>query len=199
MPRKKNINKKKASILNLIPNLNLEESYVSLAIGLIVVVIIVALGVIFVKNQKKQDTSSLEFKPDIESQLSPKPGEKGARNYTIKQGDTLWKISEDFFKSGYNWVDIASANKLPNPDVISAGTKLVIPDVKSKEITVLAEKSGEKPSISGNSYRVQQNDNLWEISVRAYGDGYSWVKIAKENKLTNPDLIFSGNVLKIPR
>ncbi|PIZ97158.1 MAG: lectin, partial [Candidatus Levybacteria bacterium CG_4_10_14_0_2_um_filter_35_8] len=37
------------------------------------------------------------------------------------------------------------------------------------------------------------------IAVRAYGDGYRWVDIARANGLENPDLIFSGNVLKIPR
>jgi len=46
---------------------------------------------------------------------------------------------------------------------------------------------------------VVKGDNLWQIALRAYGDGYQWVKIARENKLANPDLIHSGNILKIPR
>ncbi|MEK7534382.1 MAG: LysM peptidoglycan-binding domain-containing protein [Patescibacteria group bacterium] len=53
--------------------------------------------------------------------------------------------------------------------------------------------------IIGDSYKVAKEDSLWDIAVRAYGDGYKWVEIAKQNNLENPDLIFSENVLKIPR
>lgn len=53
--------------------------------------------------------------------------------------------------------------------------------------------------ITGASYTVMRGDNLWNIAVRSYGDGYQWVKIAKANNLTNPRLIHSGNVLMIPR
>ncbi|MGA2968080.1 MAG: LysM peptidoglycan-binding domain-containing protein, partial [Candidatus Levyibacteriota bacterium] len=49
------------------------------------------------------------------------------------------------------------------------------------------------------TYTVKSGDYLWSIAIRAYGDGYQWVKIAKANNLTNPDLIFSGNVLQLPR
>jgi nucleoid-associated protein YgaU len=44
-----------------------------------------------------------------------------------------------------------------------------------------------------------KGDSLWKIAVRAYGDGYKWVSIAKANKLVNPNLIHSGNVLTLPR
>jgi nucleoid-associated protein YgaU len=57
--------------------------------------------------------------------------------------------------------------------------------------------SGAK--INGNSYTVVKGDNLWEIAVRAYGDGYKWTEIAKANKLANPDIIHSGNKFTLPR
>ncbi len=53
--------------------------------------------------------------------------------------------------------------------------------------------------ITANTYTVVAGDNLWTIAVRAYGDGYKWVDIAKNNNLDNPNLIFSGNVLKLSR
>ena len=49
------------------------------------------------------------------------------------------------------------------------------------------------------TYTVVEGDSLWDIAVRSYGDGYQWVKIAKANNLANPDLIYPGNVFKIPR
>lgn len=44
-----------------------------------------------------------------------------------------------------------------------------------------------------------KGDHLWGIAVRAYGDGYKWVEIARENNLVNPNLIHPGNVLSLPR
>ena len=118
--------------------------------------------------------------------------------YVVKQNDDLWTIAKKEYGSGYNWVDIASANKIANADVISEGTSLIIPNVKQKELDSEPVEQNSN-SITGNSYTVVSGDFLWDIAVRAYGDGYRWVEIAKVNNLTNPDLIFSGDVLKIPR
>ena len=47
-------------------------------------------------------------------------------------------------------------------------------------------------------YTVQKGDYLSTISKKYYGDGNKWTLIANENKLANPQVIHSGNVLKIP-
>jgi len=123
-------------------------------------------------------------------------------SYQIKEGDSLWTISEKFYNSGYNWIDIAKANNLANPSIIHAGNKIIIPKIEKKSEAVV--KDVEKTiavsnQITGDTYKVKKGDYLWDIAVRAYGDGYQWVKIAKANNLANPDLIFSDNILKIPR
>lgn len=129
------------------------------------------------------------------------------KTYKVAQGDTLWSIAEKKYNSGYNWVDIKEANKISNPNMISAGQTLVLPDVKAKapimagstkggQGAVVAQQNGK---IVGNSYTVVKGDNLWNISVRAYGDGFAWVKIARVNKLSNPNLIHPGNKFIIPR
>lgn len=56
--------------------------------------------------------------------------------YIVKAGDSLWHISEEVYESGYNWVDIASINKLPNPDLIDIGQRLAIPAVTAREVTL---------------------------------------------------------------
>jgi nucleoid-associated protein YgaU len=53
--------------------------------------------------------------------------------------------------------------------------------------------------ITGNTYTVVRGDNLWNIAVRAYGDGFRWVEIARSNKLVNPHLIHAGNKFILPR
>ena len=98
--------------------------------------------------------------------------------------------------------EIAKANNLANPSLIHAGVKITIPDVKLKIITMVQQKVSEIPAtnaIKGSSYTVVSGDNLWDIAVRSYGDGYRFVEIVRANNLSNPDLIFVGNKLKIPR
>jgi len=161
-------------------------------------VVIVAIALIFSfiqsRNNIKGQTQSTSTvaKEEVVDLTAP-------RTYTVKAGDYLWSIAEKLYGSGYNWVDLASANNLQNPSVLYAGTKLIVPDVKPKMITVQNNPVQSPSPITENSYTVVKGDYLWNIAVRAYGDGYKWTEIARANNLTNPSLIFSGNVLKLPR
>lgn len=49
------------------------------------------------------------------------------KEYTIKQGDYLWKIAQETYGDPYMWVKIAQTNNLPNPDLLYVGTKLTLP------------------------------------------------------------------------
>jgi nucleoid-associated protein YgaU len=130
--------------------------------------------------------------------------------YIVKAGDNLWSIAESAYKSGYNWVDIARANKLSNPDTVEIGQKLTVPKSVQKNESSEPEWTGLGASVSkgqgtqvdkitGGKYKVKVGDSLWSIAVRAYGDGYKWTGVAKANKLANPDLIFEGATLNLPR
>ena len=47
--------------------------------------------------------------------------------------------------------------------------------------------------------RVKVGESLWEIAVRAYGNGFLYKKIFEANpQLTNPDLIVAGQKLRVP-
>lgn len=192
------------------------ESYTSLLMGVVVVIVAVLFVVSFLKQTHHiQDTSSIAtaITPNSAtaqpSELSGAGQTGNKRTYTVESGDDLWHIAEKFYKSGYNWVDVAKANNLTNPGIIHAGNILIIPSVTPEVATITAAPSQAQPSvainnaglhaITGTTYTVQTGDNLWNIAVRAYADGYRWVDIAKANNLDNPGLIFSGNVLKIPR
>lgn len=145
----------------------------------------------------------IAIKPSVTP--APKVASSGTgKSYTVAVGDTLWKIAEQHYGSGYNWVDIAKTNNIDNPNMISAGTKLTIPSVEPKLKTVASAQDSVSdstfgPKITGTSYTVQKGDHLWGIAVRSYNDGYKWVEIAKVNNISSPNIIFSGQVLKIPR
>ncbi|HEX6545931.1 MAG TPA: LysM peptidoglycan-binding domain-containing protein [Bryobacteraceae bacterium] len=57
-------------------------------------------------------------------------GASGTRTYTVKPGDTLSKISKEFYGDASRYQKIFEANrdKLENPDKIRAGQELTIPN-----------------------------------------------------------------------
>ena len=52
------------------------------------------------------------------------------RTYTVKKGDSLWKIAKHFYGDGNEWSRIHQANKdvIEDPDLIQPGWTLRIPE-----------------------------------------------------------------------
>lgn len=196
----------------------MSESYISIGLGVLVVVVVGILLYNYFTSRGKTTPNPAEEKLTQEATMAAKPGS----TYTVAEGDTLWSISEKSYGTGYNWTDIAKANNLENSDQLEAGQKIVIPEVSpttaalaTPEASPLAQEVEPSPSpvtqvapetvppttptITGNSYTVVEGDTLWDIACRAYGDCYAWSKIAEANKLENPDLIHPGNVFTLPR
>lgn len=201
---RKQVNKNSSKIKNgSFSRIKFSESYISLIIGAIVVLVIGIIILSYAKiNRSMQTSSARDSQAVAQNNIQ---NSKTSSTYTVKPGEDLWTISENIYNNGYKWVEIAKINKLENPGLIHAGNKLAIPaKATGNSITDKSDKlpAGNKiinNSIAGNTYVVKNGDNLWNIAVRAYGDGYKWVEIAKANKLVNPELIHSGNFLKIPR
>jgi nucleoid-associated protein YgaU len=160
-------------------------------------IVIIVVGVLVVNYFKDKGKGILPFFPTGNKTEVTQNTE--AKSHTVAKGENLWKIAEKYYGSGYNWVDIAKENKLANPGVISEGQKLTIPNVEAKKLTVKEVKTVSTEPITGATYQVVKGDCLWTIAVRAYGDGYKWPEIAKENKLVNPSLIHPGNILVLLR
>ena len=51
-----------------------------------------------------------------------------------------------------------------------------------------------------NFILIKPGDMLWTIAYRLYGDPFKYIQIFEENKdqITNPDLIFPGQLFSIP-
>ena len=176
------------------------DSYISLALGLAVVLVIGALAYNF--STKKATVST----PDVSNtQNATESGSTTTTNtivtsektHTVKPGETLWNIAMQNYNSGYNWVDIQKANNLKNPNQIETGQVLKIP--AATPIMVGQITSGQtttKAKIA--NYTVSRGDTLWKIAMSQYGDPYKWTSIAQVNHLTNPNVIHIGNSLKLP-
>lgn len=185
------------------------ESYVSMGLGVVVVLVV---GLLIYRNfsqiNRPKEQTKTETSQETASEQKANVNAILPAQYTVAAGDDLWIIADKFYKDPYKWVEIAKENKLANPDLIHPGNVLTIPKIEAPAATGLPETGiiGEKgetalPSnaITGDSYTVQKGDYLWEIAVRAYGDGFMINKIIEANNIAQPSLIFSGDVLKIPR
>jgi nucleoid-associated protein YgaU len=190
--------------------IKLNESTISMVLGAVVVLIIGSLVVSYFKGIETGTTlptsQSTEFVgegSETDTTDGPTIELNGQTAHIVQADDNLWKIAEKYYDSGYNWTDIANANTLSDTSNINVGTKLIIPDVKPKTATIISEvENGDNltgDSITGSTYTVEKGDTLWDISVRAYGDGYRWTEIASQNQLANPNLIHSGNIFDLPR
>lgn len=98
--------------------------------------------------------------------------------YTVKKGDTLWGISNQY---GVNVSDLASLNGV-TADTLKVDMVLTIPS-----------NSGNNPD-NMFMYTVKKGDSLWAIS-KVYGTSVEEIK--RINNLTNNNL-YIGQVLRIP-
>ncbi len=108
---------------------------------------------------------------------APQPG--GTRIHIVQRGETLSYIA---WKYGTTVAAIVQANNLANPSLIYAGQRLVIP-------------VGSGQPGTGRTYVVQPGDTLSAIAARF---GTTAAAIATANNITNPSLIYPGQVLIIP-
>ncbi len=194
----------------LLKTIKLNESLLSMVFGIVTVLLI---GVLVLRMYSTK-TPTLTPEADKTEVVTEKVGEVAvetkedgkkyptelADKITVEKGESLWKIAEKQYGSGYNWVDIAKENELTNAGQIEVGQELKLPKVAVKMIEK-QEAAMAKPevTITGDSYTVVKGDHLWSISVRAYSDGYKWVEIAKNNEIAHPNYIEVGQVLKLNR
>lgn len=103
--------------------------------------------------------------------------------YTVVKGDCLSVIGS---KLGVNWKDIANANGITSPYTIYVGQVLTIPG-KSNQ-------NSNSEASNDTTYTVKSGDTLSGIASKF---GTTYQKIAADNGISNPNIIYPGQVLKI--
>lgn len=155
-----------------------------MVLGAIVLLVVGSLTIKYLKNDSGRIPEELLNNNSIESV---------SKKHTVAKGENLWVLAENYYGDGFKWTEIATENKLENASIIEEGQELIIPNLETTELTEVDN------VITSATYEVVEGDSLWDIAVRAYGDGYKWTEIAKENNLSHPSLIHVGNVLILPR
>jgi LysM repeat protein len=111
------------------------------------------------------------------------PPTNGPIVHIVRWGENLTRLSVLYGISVY---DIAQANRLPDPNRIYVGQRLVIP---------LPPAPTPAPSGDAIQYTVQAGDTLSALAVRYRSTIHA---IVQANKLVNPHYIYVGQVLVIP-
>lgn len=178
------------------------EASTSVVFGAIVVIVV---GILLFNYSKANPSILNQGEATISATITSSTGEQLPTTYEVKPGDNLWMIAEKYYGDGFRWVDLAQNNNLSASGAIEIGQVLNIPVLESKlvpsptaEVTDNTENKTEK-DVSA-SHVVTKGDCLWNIAVKAYGNGYRWVDIYQANRdvISNPDLIYPGQVLRLP-
>jgi nucleoid-associated protein YgaU len=170
------------------------DAFVSMILGLAAVLVV---GVVIVNMITAGRRTAPQITKEATSSATPTPTTLPA-THTVSEGETLWSIAEQYYKSGYNWVTIRDANKLETPDVLAVGQKLTLPPAKAIEVGQTSSTSTQRITPKTAEYTVRDGDSLWTIAVAQYGTGYAWPKIAGANSIRNPDLIYPGEKYTLP-
>ncbi len=181
----------------------IRRNYKSFLLGVISLVLIISIGAQFL-SQSKNQTDSKEPTPTsaTEQPDQSKPDSFKGTVYVVQEGDNLWSIAEKYLGSGFRFEELVKTNGIKNPKIIEIGQQLTIPkslveNDSQGEITKTAA-STQKGQTGETTYTVKQGDYLWKIAQEVYGDGFQWTKIATTNNLQSPNVIHTGNVLRIP-
>ncbi len=111
--------------------------------------------------------------------------------HTVQPGENLYRIGLQY---GVSWVALARYNNIYNPNYIYAGQVLQIPGGSTPPPVPDPAPPVENPPNYVN-YTVKPGDTLGKIS-QAFGVRPD--VIAEVNGIVNPNLIYVGQVLKIP-
>lgn len=114
----------------------------------------------------------------------------GFETYTVRKGDTLWRIAQKMLGSGNRYKAIMTLNNLSS-DKLKAGQVLRIRE-KS------ADGKTETASPAFTTYTVKKGDSLWMIAKKQLGSGNRYKDIMAASGITSERLKI-GQTLKIPK
>lgn len=88
----------------------------------------------------------------------------------------------------------ASAEALEKA-VLMAGNAMGIENVEAAEV------EAPEQTATVEYYEIQSGDSLWKIADKVYGNGSEYTKLFEANRevIKDPDLIFPGQIIRVPK
>ena len=101
----------------------------------------------------------------------------------------------------------AGKQETPSPEQARAVEEAQREEPPAEQATAVSEAAEQTTAVSAGEavgtagglwYEIKWGDTLWDIAATYYRNPWLYPKIARENRITNPDLIFAGTRLFIP-
>ena len=155
-----------------------------------------------VNNQNTTTTTTTPNQGQNQSQsTAPVNNNNTVKTYTVKSGDTLSGIANQF---GMNYVQLAQINHIKNVNRIYVGQTLQL-QAQANNATVSQPVHNNTtnnakpaptpaPATNNAAYTVKSGDTLSGIASRF---GVSYEQLAQLNNIANPNLIYVGQVLRV--
>lgn len=123
------------------------------------------------RNRIQSEIAALEVKANV----SAKAGGYQMNLYKVREGESLWYLSEKFLGDAKKWQDffIANEGKISDPNLIVTGQTIVV-------LTV--EKGYREKMDKFLFYDVTPGEDLETIAAKLYGDKEKWKAIYEMNK-----------------
>lgn len=139
----------------------------------------------------------------VEPEPAEPPASSTARLYVVQSGDSMSSIALAHYGSAGKWIDIAQANPRVDPNRLSVGQELRLPDLQDDPAPATpADTPADRDNIAaGTLYTVKSGDSLSRIAKQFYNSSAKWELIYQANRDTigsDPAGIKPGMELRIP-
>src|SRR3989344_1353435 len=126
-------------------DLEKNQSYLNLILGALIVVV---LGVLIFNYFNKPGDETGNITPEAQVRTTDDAGDVTKEalpgKYTVKEGDTLFSIAQNYYDDGGKYTEIIKENNLPG-EGIEVGQELTIPDLET-QIAAASPEPSASPS-----------------------------------------------------
>ncbi|OGG12536.1 hypothetical protein A3D77_04300 [Candidatus Gottesmanbacteria bacterium RIFCSPHIGHO2_02_FULL_39_11] len=185
-----------------VPSVDFSDSYISIILGFLVVLVGgILLYNFFTKTKPTVPAKNITLNAQVSATSSPKISP------SVTPTKIPTKISTPTLTGKPTRVPTRSPSltliptRVPTKIPTRVPSKAPTPTLKPLPTLIPTATPTQKGTASlklPSKYRVAANDTLWSIAEKFYSSGYNWVDIAKENKIDNPNLLAVGKELTIP-
>jgi nucleoid-associated protein YgaU len=131
----------------------------------------------------------------------PSGGSQEVVHY-VKEGETLSQIARQYYGRTTEFHTIYDANRgvISDPDHVSPGTRLVIPNLKPA--TARPSPAPSAPAApTYTEYTIKRGETLASVADKFLGSAGKWKQIHELNKdrIKDPNRVSPGTVIRVPR
>lgn len=145
--------------------------------------------------------------PREDAQPERRPSTPRVVVHHVQPEQRLWDIAVKYYGDGNYYKTIYEANKdkMPSPDVVRTGVRLVIPQLNPDGRPIQATAEPDRgptptPAPRYQQYTVQRGDTMGQIATMFYGTSRALPKLVELNadRIDDPNLVPVGMVLRVP-